>query len=449
MNDIKGALFPILAVLLVVGAWVVKPDEKAATRTSGTVAISQTAYACPAGSIITVATGQVAAGSSRTATVLPGKTADPAFGNPAAWQKGVVQGQGVIVEQHGRSSGAVGYFAGTAPQAGGGGLVVGECPGIVDDAWYVGAGSGGKHFTTLIVTNLGQSAAAIDISLWGPKGEIEGFNNTGIVIKPQSVRRIKLDELAAGESELAVKVHRRQGAVSVVANDTSTSTSQGTEPLSATQAPSRDQVVGGLVEGATGRTLLLLNPGRTTAQVKAAVIGAKGTVTPTGLDNIQVQAGALKAVTLPTSAGADEQALRITSDQPVSATVRMAPSTKDYAYAEATPVLSGPTVVPVDVGSGLAMPRLILTAPGKQATVEVQGFDADMKPLGTATVSIDASTTKGYTSPIKRASYLVLRPTGDVIGAATYGKGDAIASLALTGAPIVTRAPQVRPAPQR
>lgn len=449
MNDFKGAVFPLVAVLLVVAAWAVNTDDET-SRAPRTVAVTQSSYACPAGSVITVASGQVSAGTSRTATVLPGKKTDPALGDPAAWQKTVVDGTGVIVQQSGRSSGAVGYFAGTAPASGGGGLVVGECPGVVDDAWFLGLGAGGRHFSTLILTNLGESTAAVDLTLWGPKGQIEAFNNKGIVIEPQSVRRIRLDSLAAGESELAVKVHRLQGALSVVANDTSTATFRGTEPVSATQAPARDQVVGGLVGGTSGRTLLILNPGTSTARVKVNVMGRKGTVSPTGLDNIQVKAGMLSAITVPESAGADEQALRITSDQPVSATVRMSPTNKDYAYAESTPVLAGPTVVPVDVGTASGVPRLLLTAPAKGASVEVQGFDAAMKPISTTTVTIAAGTTRGFTLPVEKGAdkvaYLVLRPTGDVIAAATYTKGDQIASLALTGAPLTTRAPQVRPA---
>jgi hypothetical protein len=125
----------------------------------------------------------------------------------------------------------------------------------------------------------------------------------------------------------------------------------------------------------------------------------------------------------------------------------MAPTTKDYAYAEATAPLSGPAVVPVDLGrQGRAVPQLVLTAPGAAASVEVQAFDASMAPLGSSTVEIPAGTTQTSTSEARGAAYLVLRPTGDVVAAATYTVGDGISSLALTGAPVSVLAPQVRPA---
>lgn len=445
MTYIRSLLLPLVAVLLVVLAAVAQPDDSDETRAPSTVAVTQTAYACPAGSAITVASGQVEPGAGGTATVLPARIPDDALAQGASWDTAIVDGQGVIVQQPGRGAGAVGYFAGTAPASGGGGLAVGSCPGIVDDAWLLGLGSGNKHFSTLILTNLAASPAVVDLNLWGPEGKIDAVNARNIVIEPFSIRRIRLDSLAAGESELAIHAHRRRGSVSVIVNDTSTSTYAGTEPISAMQAPSRSQVIPGLIEGTAGRTLLVLNPGRSAARVDVQAIGAGGTFTPSGLDQVKVDAGTVRAIRVPKSAGSGEQALRLTSDQPVSGTVRMAPTGDDYAYAEAMPALTGPAVVPIELGPRAAgVPRLVLTAPTKAASVEIQAFTADMTPLETTTVALPAGTTTAVAPEAKGAAYLVLRPTGEVIGAATYGKGDGISSLALTSAPVTVAAPQVR-----
>jgi hypothetical protein len=444
-SHLRGLVLPLVAVVLVVLASLApSTDGDDGERAPSTVSVTQSAYACPAGSAITVAAGQVEPGTSGTASVLPSRTDDPALGGATSWRTGVVDGTGVIVEQQGR--GAVGYFAGTAPASGGGGLVVGPCPGVVDDAWLLGLGSGSKHFSTLILTNLASSPAAVDLTLWGPEGQIDAVDAEGIVIDPYSVRRIRLDELAAGEAELAVHVHRRRGSVSAVVNDTSTATFKGTEPISAAQAPRRRQVVGGLVGGTGGRTLLVLNPGTSTARVGVEVIGPDSTFTPSGLEEVTVKAGTLRAIEVPASAGSAEQALRITSDQPVSSTVRMAPTTVDYAYAEATPALTGPTVVPIDLGPQSVVPQLLLTAPEGEASVEVAAFDAAMKPLTSSTVTIAAGTTAVERVEAPGAAYLVLRPQGDVVAAATYARGDAISSLALQDAPMTVLAPRVRPA---
>ena len=447
LNDLRAAAFPLIAVVLVALAALVPSDDDEAARAPSTVAVTQSAYACPAGSVITVAAGQVAAGTAATADALPERTPVESLGGAGAWRTAVVDAPGVSVEQQGKGTGAVGYFAGTAPRSGGGGLVVGSCPGIVDDAWLLGLGSGNKHFSTLILTNLAGSPAAVDLTLWGPQGEIDAVNADGIVIEPYSVSRIRLDALAAGESELAVHVHRRRGSVSAVVNDTSTATFRGTEPVTAARAPRRQQVVGGLVEGAAGRTLLVLNPGTSTARVDVEVIGAEGTFTPSGLEQVVVKGGTVATVTVPDTAGAGAQALRLTSDQPVSSTVRMAPTTNDYAYAEATRTLTGPAVVPVDLGTQERAPELVLTAPGAEATVDIQAFDAAMSPLASSSVTIAAGTTQVATPDAAGAAYLVVTPKGDVVAAATYtADGDGISSLALQGAPVSVLGPQVRPA---
>ena len=444
MKDLKILILPIAAVAMVLLA-LMAPSSSESARPPSRVTVTESSYACPAGSVITVASGQIRSGSGATANAFPGRARDAELEDASSWRTSVVDAEGVMVQQRGRASGAVGFFAGTAPKKGGGGLVVGSCPGVVDDAWLMGLGSGGKHFSTLILTNLADTPAAVDLSLWGPKGKIDAVGSEGIVVKPASVRRIRLDELAAGEAELAMHVHRRRGSLSAVVNDSSTSVFSGTEPVSATLSPRRTQVVGGLVQGASGRTLMMVNPGQSTARVSVKVIGAKNTFAPSGLEQLKVAAGTTRSVTVPKSAGSGAQALRLTSDQPISASVRMAPGDKDYAYAEAVPALSGPAIVPVEVGPKIGAPRLMLTAPGRGASVDVQAYDASMRRLASSTVKIKAGTTTWARLETPDAAYFVVTPHGRVVAAATYVKGDGISSLALTAAPVTVLSPQVRP----
>lgn len=444
----RAFLLPVIAAALAFVAYVM-PTSSPAERPPSRVAVAQVSYACPAGTTITVAAGQVRPGTGASATVLPGRGKNSALGGASTWRTSVVDGSGVIVQQQGSRSGADGFFAGKAPRSGGGGLVVGSCPGIVDDAWLLGLGSGGKHFSTVILTNLADSPAVVDLDLWGPRGKIDAVNTKGIVVKPFTTRRERLDAFAAGESELALRVHRRRGSLSAVVNDTSTTVLRGTEPVTATASPRRDQVVGGLVEGAAGRTLELLNPGSTTARVNVSVLGPRNELKPSGLSGIKVRAGALRLVTVPRSAGSGRQALHVTSDQAVAATVRMARGSTDYAYAESVPSLAGPALVPVMLGASTGAPDLILTAPERDAGAEIQAFDARMRPIASKTVAIKGATTQHLDSGMafrgKQVAYLVVRPQGDVVVAATYVRGGGISSLALRTAPVTVLGPQVRP----
>ncbi len=448
MIHLRTLVLPLVAGALVAGAWLVPTPSEAPRKPTG-VEVTQTSYACPAGADITVGAGQIAAGETSSAIVVPDKTPDKALGGASAWRTSKVDGSGVILEQQGQGSGPVGFFAATAPKASGSGLIVGSCPGVVDDAWFLGLGSGSKHFSSVILTNLGAAPAAVDLELWGAGGTIDAVGAKGVVIQPFTTRRVRVDDLAAGEPELALRVLRRRGSVSVVVNDLSTAVFGGTEPISATATPRRSQIVGGLVSGASGRTLALLNPGTTTARVEVNVIGPKNTFKPTGLEAIKVKAGTLQLVEVPSTTGSGRQALKITSDVPIAATVRMSPDKADYAYAESVPVLDGPAIVPVELGKGVGLPDLVLTAPAKVASVRVLAYDRNMKQLGEATLALEAGTTdhldasKAFKQ--KGIAYLVVQPTGDVIGAATYQDGARISSLALLSAPITVLAPQVRP----
>lgn len=448
MKAYRGFLYPVMAAVLAFLAYLL-PAPSGHQRPPSRVAVAEASYACPAGKTITVAGGQVRRGSSSTATVVPGVGKDAALAGASSWRTSVVNGQGVIVEQRGRRSGPGGFFAGKAPKAGGGGLVVGSCSGVVDDAWLLGLGSGGKHFSTLILTNLAASSAVVDLDLWGRQGKIDAVDTQGIVVRPFTTRRIRLDALAAGETELALKVHRRRGSLSAVVNDTSTAVFRGTEPVTPTDSPRRNQIIGGIIAGTSGRTLEFLNPGRTTARVDVSVLGPKNEFKPSGLSNIKVRAGALKVMTVPRSVGSSRQALRITSDLPVVTSVRMAPSSTDYAYAEATSPLTGPALVPVALGPSAGVPDLILSAPQGRATATLEAFDARMRPLASKTVTIAAGTTShlnaGTAFARKPVAYLVLRTQGKVVGAATYVKGAGISSLALLAAPVTVLGPQVRP----
>ncbi len=441
---------PVVAALLL-GLAFLLPDGSDDERPPGPVSVERAAYACPAGDGISVTAGQIAAGTSATARSLPDRTALESLGDATSWRRDKVDASGVVMDQQGRGSGAVGFFSQIAGKAAGGGLVVGSCPPTVDDTWYVGAGSGGKHLTTVVLTNLSSSPAIADVSFWGPEGKIDAIDAEGIVVEPFTVRRVDLRDLAAGEAELAVHVERRRGSLAVAALDSFTAVFRGTDALDPTAAPRRDQVVAGMPAGPGTRTLMLVNPSTSTARVGVQVVGPKGRFAPKGLDSVKVDAGRFTEVTVPKSAGKDGAALWLRSDQPVAASVRVAPGAKDRAVVEATPVLDGSAVVPVDLGIGTDPPELVLTAHGRAGRVRLEAFDERMRSQATADVSVEADTTKtvdlGSTKVLdaKDVAYVVVRSDGGVAGAATYRRGSGIASLGLTEAPVTVLGPQVRP----
>lgn len=440
-----GAALLALVVALVPGG---EPDVSAPRP----VPVLDTAYACSGAP--DVATGQVRAGEGLQATALPGGTEAGDVADARAWVRSELADAGddvgaVTVRQQGEASGAVGFVSGVLSDDDGDGLVVGPCSGVVDDAWWVGLGSGERHQSRLVLTNLGDTPAVADLTLWTPDGPVEGVDDQGVVVDPGQTRTLDLADVAAGEPDLAVHLTRRRGAVAATALDTATGSSAGSEIVSPVASPAREVVVGGLPSGERGRTLQLLNPADETARVAVEVLGSDGPFVPEGLDEVTVPAGSTASVGVPRSAGDGPVALRLTATQPVVADVSVSPTGDDTSRAEATGSWTGDAVVPL--GGGLETPELVLSAPGAARRVVVEARGADLGVLDEGEVEVAEDSTVGVDLAdlldLDDAAYVVVRSEGGVVGAAQFADGDRAASLALTAAPTRVVAPRVRIAP--
>lgn len=441
---IRATAAPAAAIGLLVGAFFL-PDPREGPRDPRPVEVSRTAYACPGD--VNVAAGQIAPARAVKAVGVPGGRDVDRLERPDRWRLAKTS-RSTVVEQFGRGSGGAGFFTTTAGEADGGGLIVGSCPPTVDESWFVGLGSGAKHESRLELTNLSDVLAVADISLWGADGPIEEVGAEGIVIKARQTQSIDLSELADGEPELAVRVERRRGAFAVTAFDGSSRVFSGSEAPAPTRPPRRDQLVSGLPAGARNRTLLVVNPSMTTSRMSVSVLGRRGTFSPRGLEAVRIPAGRVTTLALPAGVGSDGVSLRVKSEQPVAVAARVAEAKDDYAYVGSVHKLSGPALVPVDLGGGTSRPRLTLTAPAGKASVTVKGFDARMKELGSERHELPAGTTStvaltGLTDS-NRLAYVVVEPRGDVVGSATFRKDEGIASIPLETAPVRVLGPDVR-----
>lgn len=455
MSPLKVLALPVVAAAIVAAAATL-PGNDSEPRVPRSVTVTRSSYACPTVADTTVATGRVAAhtGARSTVLALPAKEALDALTPVDAWNEDAPDAEAVVVSNaDAKGAGAVGFFGAVASSKDGGGLEVGACPGVVQDSWYLGGGSGGNHESSMTLTNLSDSPAVADVSLWGEQGTVDAVDAEGIVLKANETRRVTLDSLAAGEPELAFHVHSRRGALSVAVRDMSTAVFHGTEPLARTAAPARRQVISGIPKGAGDRQLVALNPGDTTARVKVEALGKEGRFVPTGLDEVKIPAGKVKVLDLPKSVGKDAVALRLTADHPLSSSVRVSPSNEDFAYAVAGQPLAGPAVAPLSLGDVLKDARLLLTAPGAKATATITAFDAKMTKQGSVDVAVKAGSTLSYDlgkkgrfdKPLGDIAYVVVTPAGKIQGAALYTRGDGVSAMPLMAAPLKTLAPHVRP----
>ena len=455
MRPSREWALPFVAAAVVAAAFAL-PGQSKDNHRPRTVTVTQSSYACPVAKGTSIATGGLAshAGSRTTARSVLDRLPIAALGSTTAWGEGSLDAGALLVNAvDPQGAGAVGFTAQTPSKKTGGGLAAGQCPGVVQDAWFLGAGSGAKHFTTVTLTNLSDSPAVADVMLWGQNGRIDAIDAKGIVLTPLQTKDVRLESLAAGEPELAVQVHSRRGAMSIAARDTSTAVFAGTEPIPTTTEPARSQILPGIAADTSRKQLLLLNPGDTTARVKVEALGKDGALVPTGLDDLKVSAGKVTVLDLPKSAGNGPLALRLTSDFPLSATVRMAQSNKDFAYAVAGPLLDGPAIMPMSVKGLLKDARVIVTAPKAKATVTVTAFGKDMKEQGSTTLSLKADSTgsldlgkkKLFRIAPGKIAYFVVTSLGDVAGSAIYTNGSGLSAIPLRAVPLKTLAPYVRP----
>lgn len=453
----RHELFLPLVAVAVVAAALVLPGYSNADRSPKEQPVVRSAYACATPKGVTVATGRYAAhpGAKTKATVVPGKKSVPALASTTSWSSATPTGAALIVSsEDAKAAGAVGFTAETAKKSDGGGLAIASCAGVVQDAWYLGAGSGQKHFTTITLTNLSDAPAVTDVTMWGENGPVDAVDADGIVLKAFQSKRIPIAALAAGEPELAVHVVTSRGAVSVALRDTSTAVYAGTEMLPTTRAPARSQLLPGLASKTGTKTILLLNTSGSTRRTKVEVLGKSGAFVPDGLDAVKAPSDRLTAVTLPKSVGNDAAAVRLTSDGPVAATVRMAGGTKDFSYAGAADAFSGPAIVPMSIGPQRTPATLVLTAPGKSATTAVEAYDKSMKKIGSSTVSTKAATTstldlsarKTFGVAAKSIAYVVVRATEQIIGSTVYGSDTRLSAVPLAPVPLAALTPDVRPA---
>lgn len=455
MTNRRQLFLPLVAAAVVAAALAI-PGHSIADRSPKNQQVVRSSYACATPKGVTVAAGRYAthAGAKTTATTIPSKESVPELASTTSWSSATPTGAALVVSSDdAKAAGAVGFTAETAKKSDGGGLAIASCAGVVQDAWYIGAGSGQKHFTTITLTNLSDSPAVTDVTMWGENGPVDAVDADGIVLKAFESKRIPITALAAGEPELAVHVVTSRGAVSVALRDTSTAVYAGTEMLPTTRAPARRQLLPGLASKTTTKTILLLNTSGTTRRTKVEVLGKSGAFVPNGLDAVKVPSGRLTAVTLPKSVGNDAAAMRLTSDGPVAAAVRMATDTKDFAYAVTADAFTGPAIVPMSIGVQRAPATLVLTAPGKSATTAVEAYDKNMKKVGsisvstkmatTSTVDLSASATFGVVE--KSIAYVMVRATEQIIGSTIYGSGTQLSAVPLSPVPLVALTPDVRP----
>lgn len=406
MKAIWGRKFPleVLAVLLgmtaltVVGTAVGQPQPRTAGASS--VEVIGSTLVCPdlrqaAGTLasrVSIGVGPLPAGRSETGgSVEQDLVSAPAKASPI----GLTAPGQVVVNLGTTVTGDAIQFSATGPLAASleaeqltegtagreRGLAGLRCGAPSTDTWFEGGGTGTGDSMMMILVNVDDTPATVDVSAYGAKGlPLQPNAGQGITVPPHSRTIQAVDTIFPDMSLTALHVVGRRGRVvaAVRYSNVTRNQSVGVDWVPEAAPPATKVVVSGFPVNAGGqRDLLITNPSSDSTTVSIQVTTQTAQFVPTGLDQVVVPAASTVAILLNDLTNATALSARITSTgAPVLAggfvlDTQPGSEESDFGFTAGSGPLSGPTLLTDLVIDRPTESSLILSAPDAGATVVI------------------------------------------------------------------------------
>jgi hypothetical protein len=245
------------------------------------------------------------------------------------------------------------------------------------DSWFVGAGTGINDSSYLILANVDDGPATVDVTVTGSHSDVDPRPGRGISVGPHGRLVLAMDALAPDQQFFGVRVQARRGRVAAAIRHQSAlgRVAKGFDWLPLQDGPVTDSVVPGFPQGPGRRLLIIANPGIDDATAEVQVTTRDGQFVPTGMDALTVAAGRVRVVTLDRLTDASPLAVRVRSDVPVISGGRVddyqLPPIQDLSYTGGTEPLTGAALLTDLVIDRPTESTLILTAPDTSGSVVV------------------------------------------------------------------------------
>ncbi|MFD3841652.1 DUF5719 family protein [Streptomyces sp. NPDC058642] len=248
-----------------------------------------------------------------------------------------------------------------------------NCTAADTEFWFPGASTDADRTDYVHLTNPDDSAAVVDVELYGKDGALEAPAGEDITVPPHSSEPILLSTLAGDkQTNLTVHVNVRSGRVGAAVQ--ALDDKIGGDWLAASTDPAGSLVLPGIPKDATDVRLVAFTPGDADADLKVQLASPTGLITPAGNETLHVKAGMTTAVDLGDVVRGEAGSLVLTpTDQsvPVVAAVRVTRGKgdqKETAFIPATRAVGTRATVVDNSAKGTT---LSLVAPGRGAQVEV------------------------------------------------------------------------------
>ncbi|GAA2802939.1 DUF5719 family protein [Kribbella solani] len=327
-----------------------------------------------------------------------------------------IQGAGPL------AAGTVGTATTTAKDGVNAGMASVPCQMPGADFWFVGASGASDRRDVLVLTNLDSINAEVNVSVYARTGAQDLPATRGIVVPARGTAEVFLKEVTPNLRDVALHVVSTGGRVAAAVRSNA---SNGTQPagvdwLNPSAPPATKVFVPAAAPGAGLRILSVANPSDLQATVSLTVNGPNGSFKPAGLETELIEAGSVRTFVMDPTLHGDASAVTITSDQPVTASMRMSDAKKtDFASIGSAEALTGPAYLVLPAHQQPAV--LQVTAPGKTGSVKFELRDAVGRVLSTRALDVvGGATTQIAFASQPRATYLMVQQTrGTVVAGVT------------------------------
>jgi hypothetical protein len=278
-----------------------------------------------------------------------------------------------------------------------------NCSAPDTEFWFPGASTAADRTDYVHLTNPDDSAAVVDIELYGKDGAVPTPTGEGITVQPHSSEPVLLSTLTDEKQEnLTVHVNVRSGRVSAAVQ--ALDDRLGGDWLAASTDPAGSLVLPGIPKDATAVRLVAFTPDDSDADLKIRLASPSGSITPAGNETLHVNAGMTTAVDLGDVTRGEAGSLILTpADQsvPVVAALRVVRGKGNDQETAFIPAAAPVGTRATSVGNRAKDTTLSLTAPGRAAQVKITASAGTEG--GTAvskTFTIKAGTTQNVAAPV-------------------------------------------------
>ncbi|MGW0766440.1 DUF5719 family protein [Streptomyces sp. NPDC002676] len=278
-----------------------------------------------------------------------------------------------------------------------------NCTAPDTEFWFPGASTSADRTDYVHLTNPDDSAAVVDVELYGKDGAIKSAFGDGLTIPPHASKPILLSTLTdERQSDVTVHVGVRSGRVGAAVQ--ALDDKLGGDWLAASADPAGSLVLPGIPKDATDVRLIAFTPGGDDADLKVRLASPSGSITPAGNETLHVKSGMTTAADLGDVTRGEPGSLVLTPtdhEVPVVAALRVVRgkgASQETAFIPATAPVGTRATSADNSGKGTT---LSLTAPTGTATVKVTASAGSEggSPV-TKTFTVRSGTSQDIAAPV-------------------------------------------------